>query len=99
MGISPRYVLDEMEMYEVSAIIENAYCKNRTSWDQTRFLSYIMAKLGSSAKLNRPEDLMSFPWDEKEEEKEPMVITDNDVDRLKEKMQQFIKEKTSCQQI
>ena len=85
-------------MYEVNALLKGLHYKYQSSWEQTRFLSYVIAQVNSTKRLDGPADIMTFPWEEKEAE-EPKVITDNDVDRLKEKMQQFIKDKTSCQQI
>lgn len=67
-GIDPGYVLDRMQFYEIEALIENLWMKNKETWEQTRTISYITAQCQSSKKLN-PEDLMKFPWD-KDYEKE-----------------------------
>jgi predicted transcriptional regulator len=42
-GLSPEYVLDKMQMYELEALISSLYQKNRESWEQTRLLAYILA--------------------------------------------------------
>lgn len=87
-----------MEMYEVNAILEKLNYKDRVSWEQTRFLSYVLAQINSRKTLNGPQDIMTFPWDEKVED-EPIIITKSDIDRLTQKMNQYIADKTQCQQI
>ena len=42
-GLSPDYVLDTMQMYEVEPLINNIHRKNKESWEQTRLLAYITA--------------------------------------------------------
>lgn len=64
-GIDPGYVLDEMQFYEVEALIENLWMKNKESWEQTRTVSYITAQCQSTKKLDMKE-MMSFPWEKEE---------------------------------
>lgn len=94
--MSPAYVLDEMQSYEMSALMERFSYKDRSAWEQARFVAYVMAQVNSTKKLSAT-DLLTFPWEK--EEKEPVEITDSDVDRLKKKMNQYIAEKTRCPQI
>jgi len=36
----------------------------RNSWEQTRFISYVMAKtVDSKSKIKKPSDLLPFAWD------------------------------------
>ena len=65
-GISPDYVLDRMEIYEATALIENLWMKNKEAWEQTRTVSYITAQCQSTKKLD-PMEMIPLPWDRKEE--------------------------------
>jgi hypothetical protein len=85
-GLSPDYVLDKMQMYELEALISCLYQKNRESWEQTRLLAYILAQVNSTKKL-KPSDILSFVWDN--ENKGNTSISNEDVKRLKEKAKQY----------
>lgn len=61
-GIDPEYVLDRMDWYEIEALIENLWMRDKTSWEQTRTISYITAQCQSTKQLN-PKDMMTFPWE------------------------------------
>ena len=81
-GLSPEYVLDKMQFYEVETLLENLWMKDKASWEQTRTISYITAQCQSSKKLN-PEDLMKFPWDEKVEKIED---TPEEIENMRKEM-------------
>ena len=51
------------------------------SWEQTRWLMYVIAYVNSRKKLDVT-DILKFSWDEK---KQNTTITDDDIIRLKEK--------------
>lgn len=76
-GINPGYVLDEMEFYEINAILANLYLKDKSSWEQTREIGYITAQCQSSKRID-PKEFMVFPW-EKEEEPE---VTEEDREEM-----------------
>ena len=96
-SLSPEYVLDKMQLYEIPAILERLQFNHRDSWEQTRMIMYVIAQSNSKKKLS-PSDIMRFPWEEKTDERPPEP-TEEEVNALKEKMEQFIKNKNSCQQI
>ena len=62
-GISPKYVLDEMQMYEINALMDNKHLAVKDSWEQSRMIAYIIAQVNSKKKLN-PDDIIKFSWDE-----------------------------------
>lgn len=64
-GIDPGYVLDEMQFYEVEALIENLWMKDKESWEQTRAITYVTAQCQSTKKLDMKE-MMTFPWEKGE---------------------------------
>lgn len=61
-GIDPGYVLDRIQTYEIEALIENLWMKDKTSWEQTRTVGYITAQCQSTKKID-PKQMMSFPWE------------------------------------
>lgn len=78
-----------MKWYEVEACIKGLENKNKASWEQCRFLSYIIAQVNSTKKL-KPTDILSFTWDKEDDNKNTM-ITNEDIERLKNKANQIIK--------
>lgn len=55
-----------MQFYEIECLIENMWMKDKTSWEQTRTVSYITAQCQSTKKID-PQEMMTFPWDKTEE--------------------------------
>ena len=49
--MDPRYVLDEMEIYEIKPLLESLHEKNKETWEQTRLIMYTTAQVNSSKKL------------------------------------------------
>ena len=76
-----------MQMYELEPLISNIHKKNKESWEQTRLLAYITAQVNSTKKL-KPTDIISFSWDE--DSTGETTISNEDVQRLKEKAKQYI---------
>ena len=72
-----------MEWYEVDSCLKGLSNKNKTGWEQTRFLGFIIAQTQSTKKI-KPTDILSFDWDKEVDSKES-VITKEDIERLKEK--------------
>ena len=81
-GVSPKYILDEMSFYEMDALMENLYLVDKSDWERTRTLSYIVAQVNSKKKLS-PEKIMKFPWDS-ESSGDHTRLTDAEVARLEE---------------
>lgn len=87
-GIEPDYFLDRMKWYEVEACIKGLENKNKASWEQCRFISYMIAQVNSTKKL-KPTDILSFNWDKEEDDN--TMITNEDIERLKNKANQISK--------
>ena len=85
----PKYVLDEMQMYEIRSVMDYEYYANKDSWEQTRLIAYLIAQVNSKKQLKQS-DIMQFYW-EKEETKRP-TTNKADIERLKAKAQQYIKQ-------
>ena len=58
-----------MNFYEIEALLENLWMKNKESWEQTRVQAYITAQTQSTKKIDM-NDMMSFPWEKKVEKVE-----------------------------
>nr|DAD94583.1 MAG TPA: hypothetical protein [Siphoviridae sp. ctREU2] len=78
-----------MQWYEVDSCLNGLEGKNKDGWEQTRFLSYITAQINSSKKL-KPTDILSFTWDKPEDAGETS-ITNEDIQRLKDKASKTLK--------
>ena len=89
-GISPDYVLDNMQMYEVQPLIQSMHLKYKESWEQSRMISYIMAQVNSTKTL-KPTDIIKFAWDEESNSEETnKVMSDGDIKRLRLKAQEYL---------
>lgn len=84
-GVQPDYVLDRMKFYEIEALIENLWMKNKESWEQTRVQAYITAQTQSTKKIDM-NDIMSFPWEKKEEKVED---TPEDIEMMRKEMKEM----------
>lgn len=87
-GLSPAYVMDEMPVYEIRIALEGIELKNRTGWEQTRFIAYVIAQVNSRKKL-RLKDIMTFEWDREKNEHQKM--DESDIERLKKQQEEIIK--------
>ena len=88
-GISPKYVLDEMQMYEINALMDNKHLAVKDSWEQSRMIAYIIAQVNSKKKLN-PDDIIKFSWDE-DTTSGDTNISDEDIKRLRQKADNYLK--------
>ena len=84
-GVQPDYVLDRMNFYEIEALLENLWMKNKESWEQTRVQAYITAQTQSTKKIDM-NDIMSFPWEKKEEKVED---TPEDIEMMRKEMKEM----------
>lgn len=73
-------------MYEIEPLIKSMQEMDKTGWEQTRLISYVMAQCNSSKKL-KPTDIIKFSWDNQDYD---TAISNEDIQRLKEKAKQFI---------
>ena len=87
-GLSPDYVFDEMQFYELQPLVDNAYRRNKEQWEQARMISYITAQCNSTKKLKMT-DILTFPWDTEQDET-TTGITNDDIKRLRQKANNYI---------
>lgn len=76
-----------MKIYEATEYLGSLQYKDKTGWEQTRQLAYVMAQVNSTKKIT-PQDVMRTPWDE---EKNPVEVTDEDRERLTQKAEEVKK--------
>ena len=88
MKLPPSYILDEMDWYEVNALLKYRYYAFKEQWEQARLVTYMTAQVNSRKHL-KLSDIITFPW-EKEEEEENTSITDDDVKRLKAMAENYL---------
>ena len=90
-GFSPKYVLDEIETYELNAAMKYSYYAVKDSWEQARLIAYIVAQCNSKKTL-KMQDIMEFFW-EKETNIEDTKITKEEIEMLKKQAEQYLKSK------
>lgn len=72
-----------MEEWEVYNFYDSLKYCNRSEWEQTRLIMYILAQVNSKKKLEMTE-ILSFPWD-RPEDIHNIEMTNEQRDTLKEK--------------
>ncbi|MCH5241789.1 MAG: hypothetical protein J1F67_05125 [Muribaculaceae bacterium] len=75
--------MDEMEVYEINALIENRHLRHRESWEQSRMLAFVIARCAGS-KVQNVKEVFSLPWDN-EVTREQREADYGEMDRLKAK--------------
>jgi len=83
-GVSPDYFLDKMSFSEVRYFLQGLSMRNRESWEQARILGYIIAQSNSTKELKQT-DILRFPWDEEEGGPQANIVSDADMERLRQK--------------
>lgn len=86
--LSPSYVLDEMEFYEIRALLKYEHYSHRDEWEQARLIAYMVAQVNSKKKLTF-QDITKFYWEDQQEEQDTS-ITKEDIERLKQRAQAYI---------
>ena len=82
IGIDRHEFLFELRLWEINAIVEGYRMRARTTWDATRWQTWlILCALGAKG-LHEPEKLQRFPWDDEEGE----VMTKEDAKALQKEM-------------
>lgn len=71
--------LQDWEVYDFYNMLQYA---DTASWEQTRWLMYVMAQINSRKQL-KVTDILRFAWDE--DAKKNQMITKEEIERLKEK--------------
>lgn len=74
-GLSPDYVLNGIEQYEIKSLMEYGYYRHKVEWEQTRLISYLIAQTNSKKKL-KLQDIIKFEW---EKETESTTITNEEI--------------------
>lgn len=73
--------MDQLQDWEVYDFYDMLQYADVTSWEQTRWLMYVIAQVNSRKQL-KVTDILNFSWDQTQKN---ITITDDDIKRLKEK--------------
>ena len=76
--------MDYMQEYEVRDILENIPYLDRNSWEQCRYKMFANVQMNSTKQI-KATDLIKFPWDNITDEVADTTISDNEIERLKNK--------------
>ena len=87
--LDPSYVLDQMEFYEIKALLKYEHYSHRDEWEQARLIAYMVAQVNSKKKL-KFQDITKFYWEDQQEEHDTS-ITKEDIERLKKQAEAYIK--------
>ena len=73
--------MDQLQDWEVYDIYNMLQYADSASWEQTRWLMYVIAQVNSRKQL-KVTDILKFSWDDVQKNTR---ITDDEIQRLKEK--------------
>lgn len=73
--------MDTLQDWEVQDLYCNLQYADCVSWEQTRWLMYVVAQVNSRKQI-KVTDLLRFPWEDGRKE---TTISTEDIQRLKEK--------------
>ena len=88
-GLSPEYVLDKIQTYEINALVEYGFLKDRENWEQARLMAYVTAQCQSTKKI-KITDIVQFPWEQKQT-KEQTEIDKKKLEQVKAMAKEIIK--------
>lgn len=91
--LNPEYVLDKMEMYEIRALLKYEHYSHKDEWEQARMIAYMIAQTNSKKRLTY-QDITKFYWENEEQEEHETSITKQDIERLRQRAQAYIKSTT-----
>ena len=83
--------MDKMKDYEVYLLLDNIQYSEKNDWERSRFESYVVAQVNSKKKI-KPTDLVKFSWDNEYNDKASTEISTQDIERLKKKSEEIIKQ-------
>lgn len=63
-----------MTTYEAEAILQQSVSLYREGWEQTRFISFVIAKTAGS-KAETPKEFYPLPWEAEKEKEKPRELT------------------------
>lgn len=89
--MNPVYFLDKASIGEIEDYLDGAVLRARESWEQTRILSYIVARIGG-CEADTAEEFLPLPWDEENTETESEGIDPEELRKLREEAKQIEKQ-------
>lgn len=83
--MSPAYFFDHADVRECELILESISEQNRNSWEQTRYLMWMIAQVHSTTDLE-PNDVLKFGWDDVDSIEE---TSKEDIENLKKTAKEY----------
>ena len=77
-------------MYEAKALLDFEYYSHKDGWEQARMIAWMIAQVNSKKQLHT-DDITKFYWEKGETIEKKKKITKEDVERLKNKAQEYLK--------
>lgn len=90
LGIDAKYVLDEMQMYEINSLMKYSYYKHKDEWEQARLISYLIAQVNSSKKL-KIDDIIKFHWEGENSSDSDKQISQEEIEMLQRQAEEYAK--------
>lgn len=85
-GIDPRYVMDEMPLYEADLYLSRAYYVAQELREDLRMVTWATCQVNTKRHI-KPSDIYQLPWERERNEPEPAP----DLDIIKQLQQKGLK--------
>ena len=79
--MNPQYFKADLTPYEAEAYVKGLTRRSREAWEQSRFMSFCI--LSPWNRDLKPDDLMSFPWEDKHEKATMSEEEKNEIEQLR----------------
>jgi len=83
-GIDPHFVMEEMEIQDLPLLAKSLETKRRTELEDKRTFTFLtmLPHMDTSKLKNGVEDILSFPWDNEEEEEKTEVMSEEEFEKI-----------------
>ncbi|MCD7915718.1 MAG: hypothetical protein LUG96_11045 [Tannerellaceae bacterium] len=91
-GISPAYVLDQMQWYEIDSVLDGYDLKQRDGWKKVRAVAVASLQSNSTKRL-KAQKVFPLPWDKQGHKQAATVVekpSDDYIHQMREEALQFI---------
>lgn len=86
--VSVEYFMDEMTEWEINDIIDNLPYLDRNMWEACRLSAWITIQANSRDEVAM-QDVLKFKWDDASVSTKEIEISNEDIERLREKAKQI----------
>ena len=86
IGIARHEFLYELKLWEINSIVEGYRRRSHTTWESTRWQTFLLLCALGAKNIHHPDDIVKFPWEIKDAEGDDDTMTEEDVIAMQEEI-------------